>query len=137
MGYRNPVPTVDVIIEVGGGIVLINRRNPPHGWALPGGFVDYGETLEHAAVREAREETGLDVTLLRQLHTYSDPARDPRQHTISTVFVATAQGEPQGGDDAREARVFPLDGLPAQLCFDHRAIIEDYRNAVKKQGKEP
>lgn len=134
MAYRNPVPTVDTIIRTLGGIVLVRRRNPPPGWALPGGFVDYGETLEHAAVREAKEETGLDVTLLYQLHTYSDPARDPRQHTVSTVFVADAAGAPQGGDDAAEARVFPLDRLPGELCFDHGQIVEDYREALR-QGR--
>ena len=123
--YRNPVPTVDLIIEAGGGIVLIERRNPPPGWALPGGFVDYGETLEAAAVREAREETGLQVTLVRQLHTYSAPERDPRQHTISTVFLATASGTPRAGDDARQAKVFRPDQLPP-LAFDHATIIQDY-----------
>lgn len=123
--YRNPVPTVDIIIEAADGIVLIERGNPPPGWALPGGFVDYGETLEDAAVREAREETGLNVTLLRQFHTYSDPSRDPRQHTISTVFIAMASGTPKAGDDARQARVFRPDRLPP-LAFDHEHIIQDY-----------
>ena len=125
--YRNPVPTVDIIIEVQGGIVLIKRKNPPHGWALPGGFVDYGECYEDAAVREAREETGLEVTLVRQFHTYSDPDRDPRQHTASTVFIAQAAGQPAGGDDAAEARIFDLDHLP-DLAFDHGRILDDYRN---------
>ena len=123
--YRNPLPTVDLIIEMGDGIVLIERRNPPPGWALPGGFVDYGESLEEAAVREAREETGLNVTLLRQLHTYSAPNRDPRQHTISTVFIAMAGGTLKAGDDARQARVFRPDRLPP-LAFDHEHIIQDY-----------
>ncbi|OQX11001.1 MAG: NUDIX hydrolase, partial [Desulfobacteraceae bacterium IS3] len=86
--YRNPLVTVDIIIEINKGIVLIERVNPPHGWALPGGFVDYGESLETAAVREAKEETSLDVTLEEQFHTYSAPDRDPRQHTVSTVFIA-------------------------------------------------
>jgi len=122
----NPVPTVDVIIRVGGGIVLVRRRNPPLGWALPGGFVDVGETLEAAAAREALEETGLVVRLARQFHAYSDPARDPRQHTISTVFLADADGIPRGGDDAAEARVFPAGELPA-LVFDHAQILADYR----------
>ncbi|WP_456430744.1 NUDIX domain-containing protein [Thermosulfuriphilus sp.] len=124
--YRNPLPTVDIIIELGGGVVLIERKNPPFGWALPGGFVDYGESLEEAARREALEETGLEVELICQFHTYSDPRRDPRQHTISTVFVARAQGIPQGGDDAKQARVFSLTELPQPLVFDHQEILEDY-----------
>ena len=127
ISYRNPVPTVDIVIELPGNrIVLIRRRNPPHGWALPGGFVDYGESLEAAAVREAREETGLDVRLVRQLHTYSDPDRDPRQHTISTVFVATARGEPVGGDDAADAVAVTREALPAPIAFDHAQILDDY-----------
>ncbi len=119
------MPTVDIIIEVGGGIVLIERRNPPFGWALPGGFVDYGESLEEAAMREAREETSLEVQLLGQLHTYSDPRRGPRQHTISTVFVATAEGQPREGDDAKGVGIFLPDILPP-LVFDHEDIIRDY-----------
>jgi 8-oxo-dGTP diphosphatase len=121
----HPVPTVDLIIRARGGIVLVRRRFPPLGWALPGGFVDAGETLEAAAAREALEETGLAVRLVRQFHTYSDPARDPRRHTISTVFLADADGEPLGGDDAAEARVFPAGGLPP-LVFDHAQILADY-----------
>jgi 8-oxo-dGTP diphosphatase len=121
----NPVPTVDVIIRAGGGVVLVRRKHPPHGWALPGGFVDVGETLEAAAAREAREETGLVVRLGRQFHTYSDPARDPRLHTVSTVFLAEADGAPHGGDDADEARVFPPGKLPP-LVFDHAQILADY-----------
>ncbi len=123
--YKNPTPTVDIIIEIDGGIVLIERRNPPHGWALPGGFVDYGESFEQAAVREAKEETGLKVELVRQFHTYSDPDRDPRQHTASTVFIATATGDPLGADDALQAKIFTRDTLPP-LVFDHARIIEDY-----------
>lgn len=123
--FRNPIPTVDIIIEVNDGIVLIERKNPPHGWALPGGFVDYGETLEEAAQREAFEETGLKVRLKGQFHTYSDPNRDPRRHTISTVFVATADGVPFGGDDALRAETFSAQNLPA-LVFDHRKILDDY-----------
>lgn len=127
--YRNPVPTVDIIIELDGGVVLIERKNPPHGWALPGGFVDYGESFEEAAVREAAEETGLRVKLIRQFHTYSRPDRDPRQHTASTVFIARARGTPRGGDDARQARVFYRDALPP-LVFDHARILDDYFNRV-------
>jgi len=127
---RNPLPTVDIIIELEGErpprIVLISRENPPHGWALPGGFVDYGETVEEAAVREAREETGLDVDLIRQFHVYSDPSRDPRGHMMSTVFVARARGVPKGADDAREARGFAPGQFPDDIVFDHRTIIEDY-----------
>jgi 8-oxo-dGTP diphosphatase len=136
--FRNPVPTVDVIIETGNGIVLIRRRNPPPGWALPGGFVDYGETLEEAARREAFEETGLRVNLLRQLHSYSQPDRDPRLHTISTVFLATAEGLPTAGDDAAEAQIFNKENLPP-LAFDHREIINDYYRAKKTgcQGPDP
>ena len=124
-GFRNPVPTVDAIIEVGDKIVLVERRNPPHGWALPGGFVDYGETLEDAVRREAFEETGLRITLKGQFHTYSKPDRDPRLHTITTVFLATAEGCPTGGDDALQAAVFDPEDLPS-LAFDHRDILNDY-----------
>jgi len=124
---RNPFPTVDLIIELEGrGIVLIQRKNPPYGWALPGGFVDYGESLEAAAVREAKEETSLDVTLVRQFHTYSDPARDIRQHNISTVFLAKAGGVPRAADDAEEVGIFTKETLPAELVFDHGRILEDY-----------
>jgi 8-oxo-dGTP diphosphatase len=134
--HRNPVPTVDAIIEVPGGIVLIRRGNPPPGWALPGGFVDYGETLAAAAVREAREETGLDVQLTELFHVYSDPARDPRHHTIATVFIGTATGVPVGGDDAAEAAVFTATSLPAPLAFDHATILADYF-AYKQTGRRP
>ncbi len=127
--YKNPYPTVDILIEVEPDtVVLIERKNAPFGWAIPGGFVDWGETLEAAAIREAKEETDLDVTLIRQMHTYSDPARDPRFHTISTVFEARATGEPQGGDDAVKARIFHRDALPDNLVFDHSDILEDYFN---------
>ena len=124
--YRNPFPTVDIIIEVEGGIVLIKRRNPPPGWAIPGGFVDYGETVEDAAVREAKEETGLDVRLTRLLGVYSDPERDPRSHTISTVFVGTASGTPVADDDAADTGIFTECTLPEKIAFDHRVILEDY-----------
>ena len=123
--FKNPVPTVDIIIEVEGGIVLIERKNPPLGWAIPGGFVDYGESFEQAAVREALEETGLEVTLTEQFHTYSDPSRDPRQHTASTVFIGRADGSPEGGDDALKAAVFSENNLP-HLVFDHAQILADY-----------
>ncbi len=123
---KNPLPTVDIIIEMGGGIVLIKRKNPPPGWAMPGGFVDYGESLEEAAVREAMEETGLVVRLKRQMHTYSDPGRDARGHTITTVYVAEGSGELKAADDAAEAGVFTRDALPGEIAFDHREILEDY-----------
>lgn len=129
--YRCPFPTVDIIIEIKredkkGGIVLIKRKNPPHGWALPGGFVDYGESLEQAAVREAKEETSLDIQLKTQLHTYSDPKRDPRQHTISTVYVATARGKPKAQDDAQEIGIFTKEEINFPLAFDHQKILTDY-----------
>ena len=124
--YRNPFPTVDIIIEVGGGIVLIERKNPPSGWALPGGFVDYGESLEEAAIREAKEETSLDVGNLRLVGCYSHPSRDSRMHTISTVYAATGGGIPRAADDAANLKIFRLDELPERLCFDHGIILGDY-----------
>ena len=123
---RNPIPTVDVIIEYRGGIVLIERKNPPPGWALPGGFIDYGESAESAAAREAREETGLAVSEMRQFHVYSEPGRDCRFHTMTTVFVAAGEGELTASDDAASARVVDPSELPADMAFDHRQIIEDY-----------
>lgn len=129
--HRNPAPTVDVVIALPGDrVVLVARRHPPLGWALPGGFVDEGETVEAAAVREAREETGLAVTLTDLLGVYSDPRRDARKHTMSTVFLGRAAGEPAGGDDAAEARAFAWDGLPAPLCFDHAEILADARRLM-------
>lgn len=130
MNPRNPYPTVDVVVRIDGKIVLIERVNEPKGWALPGGFIDYGETVEHAAVREVKEETGLDVTLDGLLGVYSDPERDPRQHNMSVVYVGTAQGEPKGGDDAARAELFSLVELPP-LVFDHAQIIADYKTWVK------
>lgn len=130
MAYKNPVPTVDVIIELvdrpNRPIILIERLNPPEGWALPGGYVDYGESLETAARREAQEETGLEVNLLEQFQVYSDPNRDARQHTIAVVFLATATGTPQAGDDAKSLGVFELWQIPQNLCFDHDRILQDY-----------
>lgn len=134
---NTPLVTVDIIIEVDNrGIVLIERRNPPHGWALPGGFVDYGESLEQAAIREAREETSLDVQLVEQFHTYSDPSRDPRHHTVSTVFIARASGVPRGADDAKKAQLFSEGNLPSPIVFDHPQILSDYFH-YKKTGKRP
>jgi 8-oxo-dGTP diphosphatase len=134
---RNPAPTVDIIIELeNNGIVLIRRKNPPLGWAIPGGFIDYGESAEEAAVREAREETTLQVQLIELLHVYSDPKRDPRQHTISTVFIARASGTPHGADDAAEAGVFFEHNLPVLLAFDHAKILHDYFT-YKRTGQRP
>ena len=123
--YRNPFPTVDIVIEMEEGIVLIRRKNPPYGWALPGGFVDYGESLEAAAIREAKEETSLDIELISQLGAYSDPSRDPRHHTISVVFKAKAEGRPCASDDAVEIGVFQRNSLPP-MAFDHDRILRDY-----------
>jgi len=129
--HKCPIPTVDIIIEITRkngqeGIILIKRKNPPHGWALPGGFVDIGESLEEAAVREAKEETSLDIKLKSQFHTYSDPKRDPRKHTISTVYVATAQGRPIAQDDAQDIRIFTEEEINFPLAFDHQKILADY-----------
>jgi 8-oxo-dGTP diphosphatase len=130
MAYRNPTPTVDIIIELidrpDRPIVLIERQNPPLGWAIPGGFVDYGEPVEVAAQREAQEETCLTVELIEQFYVYSDPHRDPRQHTLSVVFIATATGEPQAADDAKNIAIFEPWQLPQNLCFDHDQILKDY-----------
>ena len=129
--FHNPVLTVDVIIELNTesnkkSIVLIDRKNYPFGWALPGGFVDYGETVENAAVREALEETSLHVKLNNLLGIYSDPDRDPRKHIISIVFVAKAEGMPIARDDAAQVAVFAVDKLPERLAFDHSKILADY-----------
>lgn len=122
---------MDVVVSVAGDrVVLVRRRFEPVGWALPGGFVDVGETLEAAAAREAREETGLDVVLTDLLYVYSDPRRDPRGHTVSAVFLGRAAGEPAGGDDAAEARAFPWDALPAPVVFDHGEILADARRLL-------
>ena len=136
--YRNPKPTVDAIIEaVDGRIVLIQRKNPPRGWALPGGYVDEGESLEHACAREAREETGLTVELVSQLFTYSDPKRDPRQHNVSTVYACKLKsGTLEGADDAEEARWFAEAQVPWQeLAFDHAQILRDYFRWAKTSKK--
>ena len=138
--YSNPFPTVDIIIEAQPdrgetGIVLIYRKNEPRAWALPGGFVDYGETLEQAAVREAREETGLEIESVEQFHTYSDPQRDSRQHNISTVFIAKAKGMARAGDDAEKIGIFSEKNLPLPLAFDHEQILRDYFRWVKTGEK--
>jgi ADP-ribose pyrophosphatase YjhB (NUDIX family) len=126
MRLRNPIPTVDIIIEFSHGIILIARKHPPSGWALPGGFIEYGESAEHAAMREAFEETGLEITDMRQFHVYSAPDRDPRHYTLTVVFVARAQGKPRAGDDAAHIDIFTENTLPLDIAFDHRQILEDF-----------
>jgi 8-oxo-dGTP diphosphatase len=130
MTYRNPAPTVDIIVELGTRphrpIVLIERKNIPYGWAIPGGFVDYGESVETAAKREALEEISLEVELIEQFYVYSDPQRDSRQHTISIVFIAIAKGEPKAADDAKNIGIFSPWEIPPNLCFDHDLILKDY-----------
>lgn len=141
---RNPLPTVDAIIELGGAtdrrVVLIERKNPPHGWALPGGFIDYGESAAAAAIREAREETSLAIELVELFHVYADPSRDPRAHTLSVVFIARPAsadpvGELRGADDAARAAWYPVDALPT-MCFDHGLILEDYCR-YREGGQRP
>jgi 8-oxo-dGTP diphosphatase len=122
-----PRLTVDVIVDMGAGMVLmVERRNAPQGWALPGGFVDVGETVEEAALREVREETGLEVELVRQFHVYSDPKRDARGHTASVVFVARGWGKPKAASDAKAVELFHEMNLPTEVAFDHRDILRDY-----------
>ena len=137
--WKNPTPTVDILIELDGKpgtLVFIERKNEPTGFALPGGFVDEGEYVADAAVREAKEETGLDIELVELFHVYSDPSRDPRKHTVSTVYIARARGEPTGGDDAARCLVCAPDQLPAKLVFDHDVIASDYFE-YKRTGKRP
>ncbi|ASC70679.1 Bifunctional NMN adenylyltransferase/Nudix hydrolase [Halomicronema hongdechloris C2206] len=138
--YRNPAPTVDLIIELldrpHRPIILIERHNPPYGWALPGGFIDYGESAEAAARREAQEETSLEVTLVEQFFVYSDPQRDPRKHTLSVVFIATARGIPKAGDDAKHLAWFHSWDMPTSLCFDHDRILGDYWQ-YRHYGRRP
>lgn len=135
--YRNPKPTVDIIIELPGDhIVLIERKNEPRGFAIPGGFVDEFEWLADAAVREAKEETDLDIEIVELFHVYSNPQRDKRMHTISTVFIAKANGTPKGADDAAHAFACKLEALPEGLVFDHDVILGDYK-IYKRTGKRP
>jgi 8-oxo-dGTP diphosphatase len=126
-----PLLAADSIIELtdvpGRPIVLIERANPPFGWAIPGGFVDVGEIVEHAAIREAKEEVSLDVRLIALLGIYSDPRRDHRGHTVTAVYVAEAAGLPVAADDAKNCQIFSLDALPEPLAFDHAQVLADYR----------
>ncbi len=136
-----PLITVDIVIELtdrsGSPIVLIERKYPPYGWALPGGFVDVGETLEQAAIREAKEETSLNVTLKILLGCYSRPSRDERGHTVSAVYIATAVGEPRAEDDAAGVEVFSVDALPKVMAFDHALIMTDYKNYCRSECVAP
>jgi 8-oxo-dGTP diphosphatase len=134
--YKNPLVTVDIIIEIDDKIVLVERANPPYGWALPGGFVDYGESLESSAIREAKEETSLEVVLKEQFHTYSDPGRDPRHHTITTVFIGKGIGTPKPADDAKQLGVFSKYDLPDPIVFDHNKIISDFFRYKEGESKK-
>lgn len=137
VAQRNPFPTVDIVLHRDPqGILLIERGNPPYGWALPGGFIDCGESAEQAAVREAQEETGLAVRLTGLLGVYSDPDRDPRFHTLSVAYTAECDEDaiPCAGDDAKKARFFPLDALPDDVAFDHRKIIADFAKTISRSA---
>ncbi|HNV23325.1 MAG TPA: NUDIX hydrolase [Candidatus Omnitrophota bacterium] len=131
----DPFVCVDIIIELKQGIVIIERSNPPYGWALPGGFLDWGESLEDAAKREAKEETHLELKNLRQFHTYSQMGRDPRFQTISTIFIAEGVGTPKSGDDAQDLKVIPYEELlNHRYAFDHHQVLADYLRARKSGG---
>jgi len=132
--YRNPIPTTDIIITIDNAIVLIKRRNPPEGWALPGGFIDYGEAAETAAMREALEETSLKIEDLKLFGVYSDPKRDPRHHTLTVVFTARAEGQPEAADDASDIGLFSRDKLPPNIAFDHAKILDDFFARQKQLG---
>ncbi len=141
MKPQTPLLAADVIVELvdrpGRAIVLVERRNPPHGWAIPGGFVDVGETVERAAIREMAEETGLTVRLKALLGVYSDPRRDPRGHTVTVVYVGQARGEPRAADDARAVRVVDPYHPPAPLAFDHAGVLVDYRRFLETGRTAP
>ncbi len=131
--FRNPYPAADVIIKKSRGVVLIYRRNFPQGWAIPGGFINFGESAENAAMREAKEETGLKIKNLKLFGVFSKPGRDPRFHTISIVFTADGEGEICPGDDASKAKIFHRNALPENIAFDHREILERFfdRNLIR------
>ncbi len=134
---KTPLLAVDIILELQGKVLLIERRHEPLGWALPGGFVDIGESPANAAVREAKEETSLDIEVTAQLHAYGAPTRDPRGHCVSIVYCArvTSDKPPQAADDARALALFGWDELPA-LAFDHATILADYQR-WKATGEHP
>ncbi len=133
---KTPLLTVDIVIRYRKGIVLVERKNLPYGWALPGGFVEMGESLENAAMREAKEETSLDINIVEQFHAYSDPCRDPRFHTATVVFLADGKGILKGRDDAKRAEIFLEDALPFEIAFDHGRILADYFEYMKS-GSRP
>ncbi|MDR2018466.1 MAG: NUDIX hydrolase [Syntrophobacterales bacterium] len=132
---KTPLLTVDIIIRYRDGIVLIERKHHPKGWALPGGFVEIGESVEEAASREAKEETSLNVTLTEQFHVYSKPDRDPRFHTVTVVFIGDGEGTLEGADDAKRAKVFRKESLPDPIVFDHGKILSDYFEYIKTNKK--
>jgi len=134
--WQRPAVTVDVLVQVGGKLVLVYRRNEPINWALPGGYVDYGERLDLAARREVLEETNLELVSLEQFHTYSAPDRDARQHSISTVFLGRAEGEPKAGDDAEQVALMALDEIPHPLAFDHTQMVRDLE-VYLRTGRRP
>lgn len=137
---ETPALAADIIIEMtdrhNKPIVLIERKNPPLGWAIPGGFVDIGETVAQAAIREAQEEVCLQVSLVSLLGIYSDPERDPRGHTASAVYIAQASGQPRAADDAANLHIYPYNALPSGLAFDHQRILDDYR-IYRETGRLP
>ncbi len=135
--YMNPKPTVDILVDYGGKALLIRRKNPPYGWAIPGGYIDYGESAEDAAIREIREEAGIEVTGLAQFHTYSNPGRDPRHHTITLVFTAESADTPRAGDDAEAYGLFGEHELPSPLVFDHAKVLADYFQSRRSHRNAP